>query len=297
MILRTILAGLLLSASTLSLSALDSKETKKPADAPTKTEGKKEKPGKAPVHTCALNITWWEEPTLKEGETLELGIFVDKEFQAISIQAMTIGKPFDYTGGPDVIIARKAKVTTKDKKGNPVTKDDWVPFANFAIKETDTDVLALLMPAPNSPTAIVKTFDIGVEAFPYGTIHLLNYTKSKIGCNIDGAVFFAPPGQRGQIAKPITSRRVVNFRLAAFEADGSLRSLVSSPMILDQRSRRLYFVAENPGASEDARFRINALVDHLEDHTPPKPPEEEVKPTKKAEPQEAKKPAEKPAAK
>ena len=140
MILRTILAGLLLSACTLSLSALDSKETKKP-------DGKKEKPGKAPEHTCALNITWWEEPVLKEGETLELGIFVDKEFQAISIQAMTIGKPFDYTGGPDVVIARKAKVTTKDKKGNPVTKDDWVPFANFVIKETDTDVLALLMPA------------------------------------------------------------------------------------------------------------------------------------------------------
>ena len=290
MILRTILAGLLLAAAPLSLSALDSKETKKP-------EGKKEKPGKAPEHTCALNITWWEEPVLKEGETLELGILVDKEFQAISIQAMTIGKPFDYTGGPDVVIARKAKVTTKDKKGNPVTKDDWVPFANFIIKETDTDVLALLMPAHNSPTAVVKTFDIGVAAFPYGSIPLLNYTKSKIGCSIDGAAFFSAPGQRGQFAKLITSRRVVNFRLAAIEADGSLRSLVSSPMILDQRSRRLYFVAENPGASEDARFRINALVDHIEDHTPPKPPEDEVKPTKNVEPKETKKPAEKAAAK
>lgn len=294
MILRTILAGLLLSAVTPWLPAAEPKEPKQTA---TKAEAKKEKdkPGKPPAHVCALNITWWEEPVLKEGESLELGILDGKDFKPIAIQTMTIGHPFEYTGGPNVVIARKTKVATVDKKGKPITSDEWVPFANFNITETETDVLALLMPAANTPTAIVKTFDVGVESFPYGSINLLNYTKSRIGCSVDGAFFFAGPGQRGKLAKPITSRRVANFKLAVVEADGSLRPLVSSPMVLDQRSRRLYFVVEIPGASEDARFRVNGLVDHAEDHAAPKPEEEVVTP-KKADVKEPKKAVEKPTA-
>jgi hypothetical protein len=295
MILRTILAGLSLSAATSWLHAAEPKEPKQTADkSAEKADGKKEKgkPAKPPAHVCALNITWWEEPTLKEGETLELGIQDGKDFKPIAIQAMTIGHPIEYTGGPNVVIARKTKVASVDKKGKPITSDEWVPFANFTITEAETDVLALLMPASNSPTAVVKTFDIGVESFPYGSINLLNYTKAKIGCSVDGAFFFAGPGQRGRLAKPIASRRVVNFKLAVVEADGGLRPLVSSPMVLDQRSRRLYFVVEVPGATEDARFRVNGLVDHVEDHAPPKP-EEEVAPTKKADVKEPKKSAEK----
>jgi len=300
MILRTILAGLLLSAFTLRLPALDSKEAKKAADAPAKPEaksdGKKDPKNKPQPHVCALNITWWAEPNLKPGESLELGILIEKEFQPIYLQAMTIGRPLEYTGEPNVVIGRKTKVTTTDKKGKPVTTDEWVPFANFTISETDTDILALLMLAPDKPVAIVKTFDIGVTTFPYGTIHIFNYTKAKIGCNIDGTVFFAQPGQRGKVANPFTARQVVNFRLAAIEADGEPRSLVSSPMVVDHRARRLYFVSEIPNATDEARYRINALIDHIEDHPQPKP-EEEVVPAKKAEPKESKKSAERPATK
>jgi hypothetical protein len=294
MILRTILAGLSLSAATSWLAAAEPKEPAQPA---AKAEAKKEKdkPGKAPAHVCALNITWWEEPTLKEGESLELGILDGKDFKPIAVQTMTIGQPFEYTGGTNVVIARKTKVASTDKKGRTITSDEWVPFANFNITETQTDVLALLMPSANTPTAIVKTFDIGVETFPYGSISLLNYTKSRIGCSVDGAFFFAGPGQRGKLAKPITSRRIANFKLAVVEAEGSLRPLVSSPMVLDQRSRRLYFVVEMPGASDDARFRVNGLVDHVEDHAQPKPAEEDVTP-KKPEVKAVKKTAEKQAA-
>jgi len=69
---RKLLAGLLLAAFTLAVSAAEP-AAKKPAGEtpepkkPAATTGGKAKPRGQSERACALTITWWEQPTLAEG--------------------------------------------------------------------------------------------------------------------------------------------------------------------------------------------------------------------------------------
>jgi len=296
MITRKLSAQLLLAGFIVAAFAAET-ETKKTSAEPKAATEKPEKKGakheKEPQHVCALNITWWQEPTLPAGERMELGVLVDKAFEPNVLQTMTIGFPFQYAGGPEVVNGRKAKVTETVAKGKTTTSEKWLPYANLTISASDTELLVLLIPSASKPLASVRSFDISPTGFPYGSIMLLNYSKSKVGCLLDGKAFYADPGKRSLNPAPFTQRQVVNFRMGALDKEGTLHQLVSSPMIVDGNARRIYFISETPGVEDDARFRIDALVDHAEDH--PKPQAAiEPKPDKKSG---AKEPAKKAAPK
>jgi len=290
---RFFLAWILFLATSLSLTALD-KETAKKEDPQPKPAA--EKDGKRPRRaapgevTCSLHVTWWDEPAMAEGERVELAIQTDKTTTPFLAGQMQIGPAIEYIGTGAVTIVRKVKTQVEelDKKGKPVTRtvENWVPFASCVVPAGQPDVLVLLMLVPGKPQAIAKAFDINPENFPFGSFHILNFSKARVGCSLGGKVFFAEPGQRAKSPLVMTQRQVVNFRLAVFETDGAQRRLYSTPIILDERTRRLYFVTEIPSTEIEQRYETRTLVDYRQ----VQPAAAEEPTPEKAEPKGAKAP-------
>ena len=294
---RFFLAGMLFLATTLGLAALD-KETAKKEDLQPKPAAEKEskRPRRAAPGeiTCSLHVTWWDEPPMAEGERLELGIQTDKEVLPVLAGQMQIGPAIEYIGQGTVTMVRKSKTQVEelDKKGQPVTRtiENWVPFASCVIPAGQSEVLVLLIFIPGKPLVSAKAFDINPENFPFGSFHILNFSKARVGCSLAGKVFFAEPGQRAKSPVVMTQRQVVNFRLAVFETGGAQRRLYSTPIILDERTRRLYFVTEYPGNEIEQRYDTRTLVDYrqvqpaaAEEPMPEKPEPKGTKASTKAE--------------
>ena len=294
---RFFLAGILFLATSLSLAALD-KETAKKEDLQPKPAAEKEskRPRRAAPGeiTCSLHVTWWDEPPMAEGERLELGIQTDKEVLPVLAGQMQIGPAIEYIGQGTVTMVRKSKTQVEelDKKGKPVirTVENWVPFASCVIPAGQSEVLVLLIFIPGKPLVSAKAFDINPENFPFGSFHILNFSKARVGCSLAGKVFFAEPGQRAKSPVVMTQRQVVNFRLAVFETGGAQRRLYSTPIILDERTRRLYFVTEYPGNEIEQRYDTRTLVDYrqvqpaaAEEPMPEKPEPKGTKASSKAE--------------
>ena len=231
---------------------------------------------------------------MAEGERLELGIQTDKEVLPVLAGQMQIGPAIEYIGQGNVTMVRKSKTQVEelDKKGKPVirTVENWVPFASCVIPAGQSEVLVLLIFIPGKPLVSAKAFDINPENFPFGSFHILNFSKARVGCSLAGKVFFAEPGQRAKSPVVMTQRQVVNFRLAVFETGGAQRRLYSTPIILDERTRRLYFVTEYPGNEIEQRYDTRTLVDYrqvqpaaAEEPMPEKPEPKGTKASSKAE--------------
>lgn len=264
---RFFLTGMFFLATSLGLAALD-KETAKKDDPQPKPAAEKEskRPRRAAPGeiTCSLHMTWWDEPPMAEGERLELAIQADKSPAPFLAGQMQIGPAVEYVGPGTVTIVRKVKTQVEevDKKGKPVTRivENWVPMATCAVPPDKQDVLILMMLVQGKVNAYA--FDIAQESFPFGSFHILNFTKARVGCSLGGKVFFAEPGKLAKSPLVMSQRQVVNFRLAVFEAGGAQRRLYSTPIILDERTRRLYFVTEYPGNEIEQRYDTRTLVDY-----------------------------------
>lgn len=300
--LRFFLAGILFLAASLPLVALD-KETVRKEDPQPKAAEKDGKEPKRPRKaapgdlTCALHVTWWDEPQLPEGERLEMAIQAGKDYLPVLAGQMQIGPTIDYVGPGTISIVRKAKTQVEelDKKGKTVvrTVESWVPFATCVVPAGEPEVLILLMLVPGKAQAVARAFDINPEKFPFGSFHILNFSKARVGCSLGGKVFFAEPGQRAKSPTVISQRQVMNFRLAVFETGGAQHRLYSTPIILDERTRRLYFVTEYPGMEIEQRYDTRTLVDYRQVVAAPteESPAETTEPKGKAPKAGAKAPA------
>lgn len=293
---RFFLTGMLFLATSLGLAALD-KETAKKEDPQPKPAAEKEskRPRRAAPGeiTCSLHMTWWDEPPMAEGERLELAIQADKTTTPFMAGQMQIGPAVEYIGTGAVSIVRKVKTQVEevDKKGKPVTRtvENWVPMATCAVPAGKQEVLILMMLIQGKVSAYA--LDISQDSFPFGSFHILNFTKARVGCSLGGKVFFAEPGKQAKSPMVMSQRQVVNFRLAVFEAGGAQRRLYSTPIILDERTRRLYFVTEYPGNEIEQRYDTRTLVDYrqvqpapTEEPTPEKPEPKNTKAPAKAAP-------------
>lgn len=282
--LRFIAAALLLAAVPLTSFPAE-KEPKKPESPNTTAETKpapehekkkdRPKPLAPGLRPCSLTLTWWEEPKLQPGETLELALLEDKKETPLApLPVMGMNYTLEYVGTPTVTILRKARLSDPASPGK--TFEKWVPYATFGLGDQESAVLAVLFPAGEGKVS-TKTFDISTGVFPYGSFHILNYTKARIGCSLGGKVFFTEPGQRAKSPLVLSQRTVVNFRLGAFESDGTQVRLYATPLIMDERSRRLYFVAEQPipeGEEHSRKYITFTLVEYMQDHVREAPPEE-----------------------
>ncbi len=267
MTFRNILAGLLLSAFTLGLPAVEP-EPKKPAEQPD--AGKKAAPkararGQA-ERTCALTITWWEMPVLAEGEFLELGVQGERDVTPIYPSAMTPSGTFLYEGPAGVAIVRKGKIP--DPSGKPGAKpvDTWLPFTSFTLGPDDREALVIMFALEGAGKVMTRKFNINVENFPFGGFDVLNYSKSRLLCSMGGKVFYAEPSGRSRSPLVMAKREVVNFFMGVTEADGSQRLIYRAPLILHEKNRRLYFVLEDPNADPEHRFVAHTLIQHVSGH-------------------------------
>jgi hypothetical protein len=289
---RKLLAGLLLSAFTLAVSAAEP-EAKKPAtekpEAKRPEAGGKAKPRGQSERTCALTITWWEVPALAEGETLELGVQGDNGVTPISPSSMSPSGTILYEGPAAVAIVRKG--TVPDPSGKPGAKpiDVWFPFTNFNLGPDDREALAILFSADGTRKVMTRSFNINTENFPFGGFHVYNFSKTKLLCSMGGKVFFAEPGKRTPSPVVMTQREVVNFFLGITDADGVQKLIYRAPLILTEKIRRLYFVVENPEAEGENRFTTHTMLQHVAGHRTiesmrnvdiPKPDEPEAGATK-----------------
>lgn len=270
---RKLLAGLLLSAFTLAVSAAEP-EAKKPATekpepkkpAPRPEAGGKAKPRGQSERTCALTITWWEEPALAEGERLELGVQGDNGVTPIAPSSMSPSGTVLYEGPAAVAIVRKG--TMPDPSGKPGAKpiETWFPFVNFNLGPDDREALAILFSVDGTRKVMTRTFNINTENFPFGGFHVYNFSKTKLLCSMGGKVFYAEPGKRTPSPVVMTQREVVNFFLGMTDADGVQKLIFRAPLILNEKIRRLYFVVENPDADPENRFVTHTMLQHVAGH-------------------------------
>jgi len=244
--------------------ATEKPEPKKPA--PRSETGGKAKPRGQAERTCALTITWWEEPALAEGESLELGVQGDNGVTPIAPSSMSPSGTVLYEGPAAVAIVRKG--TMPDPSGKPGAKpiETWFPFVNFNLGPDDREALAILFSVDGTRKVLTRTFNINTENFPFGGFHVYNFSKTKLLCSMGGKVFYAEPGKRTPSPVVMTQREVVNFFLGITDADGAQKLIFRAPLILNEKIRRLYFVVENPDAEPESRFTTRTMLQHVAGH-------------------------------
>jgi hypothetical protein len=268
---RKLLAGLLLAAFTFTVFAAEpaakkpAGETPEPKKPPAAAGGKAKARGQS-ERSCALTITWWEQPTLAEGEILELGVQGDNGVTSIGASALDLNGTFLYEGPATVAIVRKG--TVPDPTGKPGAKpiETWFPFVSFNIGLDDREALAILFSVDGTRKVMTRTFNINTENFPFGGFHVYNFSKTKLLCSMGGKVFFAEPGKRTPSPTIMTKREVVNFFLGINDADGVQKLIFRAPLILNEKIRRLYFVLENPEADPENRFVTHTMMQHVAGH-------------------------------
>ena len=215
---------------------------------------------------CALRFAWWNFPR----NVPELALQMGRERVPVSPNPMSLSNPIDYKGDVNAVLLKKVTTGETEKDGKP--KFAWVPYATIALSPTDTDIGVLLIPNETDDTCITRTFDFGLEAFPYGTLKLVNFSRARIACSLDGAVFMTEPGQTGQCPKKFEERTTASIAVAAIEADGQQRVLYSTKVILNKTFRTLFFIVEKNG-TEDERYQSQCILDvnPYPNGTPPPP--------------------------
>ena len=210
-----------------------------------------------PKSSCKLRLAWWSAPE----EFPELALMMGKERVPVTPDVMSLSYVIDYQGEPAAEVLRKVVTAEVDKAGKPIVA--WQPYCTIPIGEKDVDLGVLLFPDEKRGLAQVKVLDFSPEAFPYGTVQLMNFTTSKIAVSIDGVSFTANSRASARYPKTFEKTSTCRFFMAAAEPSGEQKLLRSTTVIFRPTSRYLIFATENLAASEDARYRTSVIVDNL----------------------------------
>lgn len=209
---------------------------------------------KVETRTCTLRFAWWNFPR----KVPELALQMGRDRIPVTPNPMSLSSPIEYKGDVNAVLLKKVVTTEVDKSGKP--KVGWVPYATVALAATDTDMGVLLIPNETDESCITRTFDFSVEAFPYGTLKLVNFSQARIACSLDGSVFLTEPGQVGHCPKKFEERTAASIGVAALEADGQQRVLYSTKVILNKTFRTLFFIVEKAGKDDD-RYQSQCILD------------------------------------
>jgi hypothetical protein len=248
-----------------------------------------QQPGRE-LRTCKLRFAWWSAP-----ENLpELALQADKDRVPFSPDTMALSVVVEYRGEPNAVVLKKTVTAELDKNGKPVIQ--WTPYCTVPVGPTDSDLAVLLFPDEKRGVAQTRVFDFSQEAFPYGTVQLVNFTSARVAVSIDGTTFVANSRGAARYPKVFSKRSVCSFQMAVAESTGEQKLLRSTTMIFKPNSRLLLFVVEFPGLSENDRYHTELIIDNLvvKKAVPvaePKNPKGKAAPTKdKIEPAAAKAP-------
>lgn len=208
------------------------------------------------IRTCKLRLAWWSPPE----NPPELALQMDKARTSFSPDIMALSQVIDYRGEPNAVILRKTLSPEVDKSGKPIVL--WVPYCTIPVAASATDLAVLLFPDEKNGVATTRVFDFSTEAFPYGSVQLVNFTTSKIAISIDGTTFVANSRGTARYPKTFSKVTVARFYMAAAETNGEKRMLRSTTMIFKPTARMLLFALEVPGAGEDARYHTQLIIDN-----------------------------------
>lgn len=214
-----------------------------------------QQPGRE-LRTCNLRLAWWTAPE----NPPELALQKDKDRTPFAPDIMALSQTIEYRGEPNAVVLKKTFSAEVDKAGKPI--EQWVPYCTIPVGPNDTDLAVLLFPDDKRGVAQTRVFDFGAEAFPYGSVQLVNFTSAKIAMVIEGTPVVANSRSMARYPKVFDKISICTFKLAAAEANGEQKLLRSTTMIFKPTARVLLFAVEYPGAEEDARYHVELITDN-----------------------------------
>jgi hypothetical protein len=210
----------------------------------------------AVTRKATLRFAWWNPPA----NPPELALLQDKDRIPVWPESMSFSIKSPYFGPPVAILAKKTLGTEKDKQGNPVVI--WVPFVSVPIPTDGSDLAVILFADPSGQSARTQVFDFSEQAFPYGSIQIVNYTNARIDAAIGSASFQIPSGGLGRYPGRFTKRQPARFFLAVTEPGSDPRLITSTTMIFFPNTRMMYFMLETPGAKPEDRYHNSLIMEN-----------------------------------
>ncbi len=215
-----------------------------------------QQPGRE-LRTCKLRLAWWSAPE----NPPELALQKDKERTPISPDILALSQVIEYRGEPNAVVLKKTVTAEVDKAGKPIVQ--WLPYCSIPVGENDSDLAVLLFPDDKRGIAQTRVFDFSEEAFPFGSLQLINLTRSKVAIAIDDSVAVANSRTTARLPKIFSKMSVCSFKMAVDESTGGQRILRSSTVIMKPNTRILVFVLEISGADDDSRYHSEMIIDNF----------------------------------
>ncbi len=220
------------------------------------SEAGAQQPPAVPGRKATLRFAWWVAPE----NPPELALLQDKDRVPFAPDVMALSVKTQYFGPPTAVVARKTFGTEKDKQGNPVVV--WEPFASVPVPADGADLAVILFPDARGTSAQAQVFDFGEEAFPYGTIQIINYTNARVDCAVGNTALQVPSRGRARYPGTFTKRQPARFSLAVTEPGSEPRLITSTTMIFFPNTRLMYFVLEMPGAKPEERYHNSVIMEN-----------------------------------
>jgi hypothetical protein len=209
------------------------------------------------LRTCKLRLAWWSAPE----NPPELALQMDKNRTPFSPDIMALSQVIEYRGEPNAVVLKRTVTAELDKAGKPIVA--WLPYCTIPVSENSTDLAVLLFPDEKRDLAQTRVFDFSPEAFPYGSIQLINFTTAKVALAIDGTTVVANSRASARFSKIFDKQSICSFKMAVAETSGEQRILRSTTIIIKPTARILFFVLELPGADEGSRYHTELIVDNF----------------------------------
>lgn len=204
---------------------------------------------------ATLRLAWWNVPETSP----ELALLQEKDQVPFSPDVLGLSVKTNYVGPNTAVIARKTLGTEKDKKGSPTVV--WAPFASVPIPADGADLGVIMFPDKAGLSAQTQVFDFSEQAFPYGSVFIVNYTNARIDAAIGDRQVQVASRNTARFPGQFTKRQPMRFTIAVTEPGSEPRIITSTTTIPFPSSRVIYFVLERPGANPDERYHNTVVME------------------------------------
>ena len=209
------------------------------------------------LRTCKLRLAWWSAPE----NPPELALQNDKSRAPFSPDTLALSQILDYRGEPNAVILKKTVTAEVDKAGKPITA--WIPYCSIPVGPNNTDLAVLLFPDEQRGIAQTRVFDFSAEAFPFGSLQLINLTRSKVAIAIDDSVVVANSRGTARLPRIFSKMSICSFKMAVEESPGDQKVLRSTTVVMKPNARILVFVLEISGTEDDSRYQSEMIIDNF----------------------------------
>jgi len=200
----------------------------------------------------SIRFTWWRLPEKADIFYITSG----KEHIMVNPGVLSFTKPINYVGG--TLLSLSKKVESKDSEGKPIIT--YVPTVSIDLEKVrSSEVGIILIPNQKSDAIYYQLLNLSEEEFPYGSLYLVNFTKTKISASLNGTILRANQGEK---VKSMTFKEntIIDLLINGQDKEGNVVTIASSEIILDSSFRRLYLVGEKPVEGTTV-YNIKSIVD------------------------------------